>query len=112
MPADYYTRILSGRKMNVFVSESGWTSQSLTKISVVSSPVLQQKWIKKQDTLLQNAKAIAWFQLTFTDLSLTAFPAEADELYPFAFMGMVDTSFVEKPSYAAWKTIYAKKFQE
>jgi hypothetical protein len=56
--------------------------------------------------MLSQAKGTALFQLTFTDLSLSAWPGnDAAELYPFAFLGMVDTTFTPKPALSTWDSL-------
>lgn len=113
IPLNYYSRLMTGHNLPVFVSESGWTSMSLDNLSVQSSPALQQAYIRRQGQLLADAKAIGLFQLTFTDLSLSGWPADvAAELYPFAFLGMVDSNFAAKPAFVTWDSLRMQKLSE
>jgi len=106
LPLEYYSRLAQGHNLPVFVSEGGWTSADLPAWSIHSSPAQQQAYIRRQAQLLTQAKAIALFQLTFTDLSISAWPAGVStELAPFAYLGMVDSNFNPKPALAAWDSI-------
>ena len=106
IPLDYYSQLVSGHTLPVFVSEGGWTSVNLPALSVTSSPSQQQAYIRRQAQMLSQAKGTALFQLTFTDLSLSAWPGnDAAELYPFAFLGLVDTNFAPKPALATWDSL-------
>jgi hypothetical protein len=106
MPLNYYSRLVSGHTLPVFVSEGGWTSVNLAALSIQSSPAQQQAYIRRQGQLLAQAKGIGLFQLAFTDLSISSWPAaQSAELYPFAFLGLVDTNFVPKPALATWDSL-------
>jgi len=106
IPLDYYSQLVSGHALPVFVSEGGWTSVNLPAYSIQSSPAQQQAYIRQQGKMLSQAKGTALFQLTFTDLSLSTWPANlAAELYPFAFLGMVDTNFTPKPALSTWDSL-------
>lgn len=104
MPLDYYSRL--SQNLPLFVSEGGWTSADIPSFNIHSSPAQQQSYIRRQAQLLAQAKAIGLFQLTFTDLSINAWPASVSgELAPFAWLGMVDSSFNPKPALATWDSI-------
>jgi hypothetical protein len=106
IPLDYYSQLVAGHAFPVFVSEGGWTSVNLPALSITSSPAQQQAYIRRQGQMLAQAKGTALFQLTFTDLSLSYWPANlAAELYPFAFLGMVDSNFVAKPALSTWDSL-------
>ena len=106
MPLNYYSQLVSGHPLPVFVSEGGWTSMNLPAYSIQSSPAQQQAYIRRQAQMLSQVKGTALFQLTFTDLSLSAWPGnDASELSPFAFLGMVDTNFAPKPALATWDSL-------
>ncbi len=106
IPVNYYSQLTTGHTTPVFVSEGGWTSMNLTADNVQSSPVQQQAYIRRQGQLLTQANAVGIFQLTFTDLSLSAWPAtDSAELYPFAFLGMVDSNFIAKPALTTWDSL-------
>jgi hypothetical protein len=101
LPDDYYSRILIGRNVPAAVTESGWTSESFG--SVVSSPLVQQRYLDRHARLLDGIGAIAWFQLTFTDIELHSLPpALATGLTPFSRLGVVDTTLAAKPALATW----------
>src|SRR5204862_4452569 len=68
LPPDYYARLVAGRRVPVAVVEGGWTSASVG--AVVSDPLEQSRYIGRQAALLDSARAIGVFQLTFTDLDL------------------------------------------
>ena len=82
-----------------------------TGLAVMSSPAVQAAYIDRQGQLLAQAKAIGLFQLTFTDLDLSGWgAADSAELYPFAFLGVVDSNFNPKPALAAWDSLRMKIF--
>jgi hypothetical protein len=107
LPNEYYSRIVGDRSTPVLVVEGGWTSASIGSIS--SSPAKQSRFLVKQAQLLDRAKAVALFQLTFTDLDLTTFPADVRVgLAPFASLGMVGPKLESKPALATWDTVFAR----
>lgn len=59
--------------------------------------------------LLTNAKALAWFQLDFTDINLVAFgfPADDSQVVPFVHIRLVDTALTPKPALASWDSVFA-----
>ena len=111
LPSDYYSKLVTGKSLSVFVSEGGWTSQTFTGPSqvITGSPALQQAYIERQGQLLDQAKAIAWFQLTFTDIDLDHLPANVDPtIRYFAYLGLVDIYLAPKPSLTAWDNIFKR----
>ena len=113
IPLNYYSQLVADHPLPVFVSEGGWTSANLTVgLSVVSSPAQQRAYIVRQGQLLSQAHGIGLFQLTFTDLEVSAWPAaDVAGLYPFAFLGVVDSNFVAKPALAAWDSLRKQPLQ-
>ena len=112
IPQNYYSQLTTGHSTPVFVSEGGWTSMNLPAQNVLSTPAQQQAYIRRQGQLLKEANAIGLFQLTFTDLSLDAWPAtDAAGLIPFAFLGMVDSNFTPKPALATWDSLRTQPLQ-
>lgn len=110
LPADYYSRLVIGHAVRVGMSEGGWTSQGFS--GIVSSPALQRRYIERQAKLLDGVNALAWFQLTYTDLEIGAFPpALATGLAPFAHLGLVDTVLAAKPALTAWDATFARPLQ-
>jgi hypothetical protein len=101
VPLNYYSRLIEGRTIPVAVTEGGWTSASLG--GIVSSPEKQRQYIVRQMALLDSVHAIAVFQLTFTDLDLTANPPPPGSILPlFAHLGLVDVNLNPKPALSAW----------
>jgi len=110
LPDDYYSRLLIGHDVPVGVVEGGWTSASFS--TVVSTPAKQQAYLDRHARLLDSVRAKAWFQLTFTDLQLTAWPpATAAGLLPFSRLGVVDTALTSKPALASWDANLARPLQ-
>jgi hypothetical protein len=110
IPTDYYSRIPGKRLLPLMVVEGGWTSGSVG--AVQSSPQLQARYIRRQAELLDAAGAAAVFQLTFTDLDISAFPQPPGSILPlFAALGMVDTQLRPKPALAVWDSLYARRRQ-
>src|SRR6185503_5130346 len=70
LPNDYYSRIPGSRALPLMVVEGGWTSGSVGALQ--SSLEIQARYIRRQGELLDAAKAAAVFQLTFTDLDISA----------------------------------------
>jgi hypothetical protein len=110
LPADYYSRLLIGHSLPVAVVEGGWTSESFS--SVTSTPLRQRDYLERHARLLDGVGAIAWFQLTFTDLELHSLPpALATGLLPFSRLGVVDTALSAKPALATWDAQFARALQ-
>jgi hypothetical protein len=103
IPLDYYARLRGNRTLPVLVTEGGWSSA--TAAGTVFSPAQQARYVRRQALLLQRAGAVAAFQLTFTDLDLTAWPAA---LAPFAHLGLVDSVLAPKPALGAWDSVLAR----
>jgi hypothetical protein len=108
IPLDYYTRLKNGRALPVMVVEGGWTSASVG--TVQSTPQKEAKYLRRQEQLLDSAKAIAVFQLTYTDLDISAYqPLPPGSILPlFASLGHVDVNFAPKPSLATYDSIFAR----
>jgi len=108
VPLDYYARLDAGQPIPVLVVEGGWASQSAG--SFVTSPATQARWIHHQAELLDSARAVAVFQLSFADLALSLFPPQPPgSILPlFATLGLVDTMLTPKPSLAAWDSIFTR----
>jgi len=109
IPLNYYSRLLEGHAMRAMVTEGGWSSATLD--SLVSSEAEQKRYISRQSKLLDQVHASAVFQLTFTDLDLSAFPGSPGILVLFAHLGLVDTTLAPKQALAAWDAVFARKYQ-
>jgi hypothetical protein len=106
LPIDYYARIAGSSSLPVMVVEGGWTSASVS--TVQSSPDKQRRFLTRQAQLLDGADALFVFQLTFTDLDLSTFPAPLPpNLGFFASLGLVDADLHPKPALAVWDSLYA-----
>lgn len=107
IPFDYYSRIISGHLLPVFVSEGGWSSQTIGTRTQTSQK--QADYITKHLELLDNVKAIGVFQLLYCDINLSAlppgFPANIDQ---FIYIGLTDTSLNAKPGLAIWEAAYQR----
>jgi hypothetical protein len=106
VPIDYYSRLVEGAALPEMVIEGGWTSQSLGAIA--SSPDKQRRYIARQTQLLDQARAIGVFQITFTDLDLAAWPAPSGSLAPFAYLGLVDIHLAAKPALSEWDRAFRR----
>ncbi len=112
IPLDYYTRIANGRTLPIMVVEGGWTSAAVG--TVQSTPAKEAKYLRRQELMLDSAKAIAVFQLTYTDLDISAYqPLPAGSILPlFASLGHVDVNFAAKPSLATYDSIFARPLKK
>jgi hypothetical protein len=101
LPLDYYSRLTT---LPELVVEGGWAS---TTVGVSSSPQKQARYIRRQVQLLEQARAVAVFQLTFTDLDPAYFPP-GTILPLFATLGLVDVNLAPKPALAPWDSAFAR----
>ena len=107
VPADYYRTVADEVARPVLMVEGGWASASVAGIA--STPAEQARWIARQATLLDRANAVGWYQLTFTDLSLSAFPQPKGSVLPlFTTLGLVDTTLAPKPALEEWDEVFAR----
>lgn len=108
LPFDYYSRIDATDPLPMLVVEGGWASQSAG--GFVTSRAMQARYIHRQAALLDSARAVAVFQLSFADLALSLFPPQppASILPLFATLGLVDTVLTPKPALAAWDSVYRR----
>lgn len=78
---------------------------------VVSSPAIQTRYLDRQSRLLDSARSVALFQLTFADLDLSAVTLPPGSILPlFAHLGVVDSAFGTKPALAAWDRMLAAPY--
>ncbi len=107
VPLNYYSRLIDGRTIPVMVTEGGWTSASLG--GIISSPEKQRRYIARHMLLLDNVKAIAVFQLTFTDLDLLGIPLPPGSILPlFAHLGLVDINLNPKTALITWDETFLR----
>ena len=108
VPLDYYSRLTNGRPLPVLVVEGGWTSGSVG--SVQSTLAKQARYLRRQEKILDTAKAVAVFELTYADIDLTQYPAQPPgSILPlFAQLGVVDTQLKGKPALATYDSIFAR----
>lgn len=107
VPLDYYARLGSGRALPVLVVEGGWTSGAVG--SVQSSPATQARYLRRQERILDSAKAVAVFQLSYTDLDVSSYPQPPGSILPlFAQLGVVDAQLHGKPALATYDSIFAR----
>lgn len=107
LPDDYLSRIAGGHTIPTMVVEGGWTSGTVGNIQ--GSTAKQVQYVARQAQLLERAGAIAWLQLTYTDLDPTAFPPQppGSSLALFTQLGFVDTQLRAKPALATWDSLFA-----
>jgi hypothetical protein len=111
IPLDYYTRIRGSRTLPLMVVEGGWPSASV-RGGFSSSPEMQARYIARQSQLLEAAKALGVFQLSFTDIDVGSFPKPVPAILPlFATLGLVDVDLRPKPGLATWDKIFHRRLQ-
>jgi hypothetical protein len=111
VPLDYYARLVNGSPLPELVLEGGWPSASVSGV-FLSDSQLQARYIHHQARLLDSARAVGLFQITFTDLDLIANRPPAGSILPlFASLGLVDTALRAKLALAAWDTIYHRPYR-
>ena len=113
IPLNYYSRLVEGKNLPVFITEGGWSSASVTTPirSFVSSPEMQKIYIEHHTALLNTVRAQAVFQLVFTDIDGTALPSDVpDNIDYFLCLGLVDINFVFKPALKAWDQVFNYRY--
>lgn len=115
LPLDYYSKLVEGKSMSIFISEGGWNSQSFTGPDgnmIKGSQDIQQKYIRRQTQLLDRAKAIAVFQLTPTDLDVSFFPPGVDPTINFfIYLGLWDKELNSKLALTEWDANFKKNLK-
>lgn len=110
IPLDYYRRLADELARPVLVTEGGWASVPLGAHE--GTPAQQARYVRRQAQLLDEAAAVANFDLTFADLALGSWPLPpSGSLVPFARLGLVDTMLVPKPALATWDSLFALPLQ-
>lgn len=109
IPLNYYSRLIANKSIPVFISEGGWTSATVDNI--IGTPQKQADYILREAQLLDEVGATAFLQLAFTDLDLSAWPANTPaNLYLFASMGLVDVNLTPKPALSSWDTVFKRQY--
>ena len=109
IPSDYYSRLVQGSPTPEMFIEGGWTSVSLPANGIVSSPDIQRRYFNRQIELLDQAHAIGWLTLMFTDLDVSAIVLPPGyDLTPFAYLGLVDKNLSPKPALNSWDATFAR----
>lgn len=104
IPLDYYSRLVADQPLPEVVLEGGWPSVAAGGVS--STPELQARYIRRHAEILDAAQAAAVFQITFTDLDLSASPPPPESVLPlFAHLGLVDSALAPKPALAVWDSV-------
>jgi hypothetical protein len=112
IPLNYYSRIANGRTIPIMVVEGGWTSAAVG--SVQSSPATQARYLRRHERMLDSAKAVALFQLNYSDIDLAAYqPLPTGSILPlFASIGFVDTSLEPKLALATYDSILSRPLRK
>lgn len=113
IPLNYYSLLVAGKNLPVFVSEGGWSSAVITlpNKTISGSPELQQEFIRHQGQMLFDVNASAYFQLTFTDIDIAALPPYVSPtINYFAYLGLIDKDLYAKPALYEWDKLFGKKF--
>jgi hypothetical protein len=106
LPDDYYSRLVTGRATPVMVVEGGWASANAPGFT--SDPAKQARYIARQRTLLERAKAIGLFQLDFADFDTTGLHLPPSSILPlFTSLGVVDDNLIPKPALRTWDSTFA-----
>jgi len=109
IPLNYYTRVRGTRNLPVMVVEGGWPTLSVGGVFSTSNE-MQSQYIARQSQLLDEAKAIGVFQLSFTDLDLRAWPKPVPGILPlFMTLGLVDANLAPKPALKVWDGIFGRR---
>ena len=109
IPLDYYAQVRGARALPVMVVEGGWPSASVRGM-FSSSPEMQARYVARQSKLLDEANALAVFQLSFADLNLESFPKPLPAILPlFSTLGLVDSNLRPKPALATWDRIFGRR---
>jgi hypothetical protein len=110
IPLNYYSRLTLGAPLPLLVLEGGWPS--VPAGGLISTPAMQSRYIVRQSEVLDAARAVALFQITFTDLDIGALPQPVDSsLVPFAHLGLVDSVLSPKPALAAWDSVLERPYR-
>jgi hypothetical protein len=109
IPTDYYSKLQEGASTHLplLVIEGGWPSVP-AGAAVASTPAMQSRYLARHARILDAASALAWFQITFTDLDEAAYGFPPGSLTPFANLGLVDVNLSPKPALDPWDAVFAR----
>lgn len=114
LPLNYYSKLTEGKNLPVFVSEGGWASRNIyvsPTLTINSNPQIQADYINRQALMLDQAHAIGYFQLCFTDIDPSGLPPSTpSNIYYFSYLGLVDSTLATKPALNNWDAIYKRPF--
>lgn len=110
LPDDYFQRLAAGTDLPVLLCEGGWASASVG--TLVSSPQLQARYVRRLPDLLAAAGARSAVQTLHTDVDLAAVPQPYPANLPFfttlGLMELQGDAFVAKPALAPWDSLFAR----
>ena len=104
MPVDYYSKLMEGHSVPVFISEGGWSSGTVS--TYTESTQKQQDYIIRQGQMLNNVKAIGYFQLLFSDINFSAYTLVPSNAGLFSYIGLTDSALTPKPALAKWDSLF------
>lgn len=108
IPADYYSRLLSGSARPAMVVEGGWPSTG--REGLVTSASMQSRYLERHAALLDSVSARGVAQLLLADLDLSAStPEVAAAMALFSSMGVMDSRFQQKPAAATWDRQFSRR---
>jgi hypothetical protein len=111
IPLDYYTRLVADSPIPELVLEGGWPSVAAGPVS--STAEMQSRYVRRHAAILDAAQAVAVFQITFTDLDLSAAPPPPESILPlFTHLGLVDSALGPKPALTVWDSLLAVQRHE
>ncbi len=111
IPINYYTKLLDEQSIPVFVSEGGWSSVTVDKYTGTLQK--QYDYFSRHNEILADAKAIALFQLTFTDIDIASLPSTTpSNLNLFAHLGLIDIDFNSKLAMEKWDEMFKMQLEE
>ena len=73
---------------------------------------LPTRTASRSSRILDSVRAAGLFQITFTDLDMSAIPLPAGSIFAlFAHLGLVDLALQPKPALAAWDSVLARPYR-
>ncbi len=108
IPLDYYDAVALQAARPVLLVEGGWPSASAGGFT--STPQTQARYVRRMGTLLGEADARGWYNLTFADLGASFLGSQPPgSILPlFATLGMVDSNLVAKPALSEYDRWFAR----